>query len=775
MEGSGKLSEKDHAIIAEEESLLQQVQDGIKTTIEKRKINMNLIAKRLEALRDEASTAKTADLPALFDQMNTQRALIERSPDDALPERLSPYFAHMQLEEQGRKRDVLLGHITFLDTAKAPVIDWRHAPVSRIFFNYREGEEYEEELPGRLAEGVVTARRIVTVERGELVHIITPERSYTKDDQNNWIVDNRHALPSLMGGAGTASRSTSIGTGQSGSPSPDIAALLDPEQYRLLNSAVDDPLLILGGAGCGKTTVALHRMAYLNYLDKKRFAQNRMIVIVPEPGLVHLSGKLLRSLHLNQVQITTFEQWISQQARQLIKSLPKRVYKWTPGNVIRFKRHPAVRVAFEELVRQQVDELVKTFEKKLPGSDAAAKLLQKRTDLALLERLELAEKEYIQSLPGQDSKSKQQRIAVVKKFFQETRKNLLNVANDRIDLFSNREMLEWIVKHSDGQLSEGMIDQVLSHSLEQFNKSSQQRYSNIDASKLETIDGKSLAEEDADELAGTIDSEDFAVLLELHFFKAGRASTGKGRLKQYTHMVIDEAQDLAPMERNVLGRTLHPDAAITIAGDSAQQIDPSTSFDSWETVLDELGVTRVSANHLTTTYRSSAPIAAFAHKVLGPIAPRTAPTAIKDGAPVSFSNFKNDGQMSLMLNEALTDLILNEPHASVAIIAKEIETAKKLYDVLRDVPKVRFVPDGDFEFRPGIEITDASQVKGLEFDYVIVPDASYNVYRDKPEDRRLLHVAATRAIHQLWVISQVKPSPIIEGDEFHDQPASAPG
>ena len=756
------LTDEDRKLIAEEEELLKQVQDGIRASFEKRKTNLSRVAQRLEHLRDEAASAKNSDLPALFDQMNTQRALMDRPPEEKLPEPLSPYFAHMKLRENNRNKDVLLGHITFLDTVKTPVIDWRHAPVSRIFFNYREGEEYEEELPGRLAEGTVEARRVLTIERGKLVNIITPAKTLALNEDDEWVVDNRNSMPSLKGGAGQASRSQSIGTGQSGSASPEIAALLDPEQYRLLNSAEDDPLLILGGAGCGKTTVALHRMAYLNYKDKRKFAQSKMIVIVPEQGLVHLSKKLLNSLHLNKVEISTFESWIAKQARFLIKSLPKKIYYWTPGNVIRFKRHPAIRVAFKELVAQQADELSKTIEEKLPGSQKVVGLLRKRTDLAILERLELVEKEYIQELPGDESKSKQQRIAVIKDNFKKYRKQLMDVANDRMDLFSNKDMLDWIAKHSDGQLTESMVKEVLSHSIEQFNRSSSQRYNNIDTTKLETIDGKSLAEDDADELAGTIDSEDFSILLELYFYKAGRAKTGRSRLKQYTQMVIDEAQDLAPLERNVLGRCLHPDAAVTIAGDSAQQIDPSTSFNSWETVLEELGVTRVSANHLTTTYRSSTQIANFAHQVLGPIAPRTKPVSIKEGAPVSLSCFKTDGQMSLMLNEALTDLMLNEPHASVAIIAKEIDTAKKIYDVLRDVPKVRFVPDGDFEFRPGIEITDASQVKGLEFDYVIIPDASYNVYKDKPEDRRLLHVAATRAIHQLWVISLVKESSIID-------------
>ena len=99
--------------------------------------------------------------------------------------------------------------------------------------------------------------------------------------------------------------------------------------------------------------------------------------------------------------------------------------------------------------------------------------------------------------------------------------------------------------------------------------------------------------------------------------------------------------------------------------------------------------------------------------------------------------------------------------ASVAIICKKISTANSIYNAIKDLPKVRLVLDGEFDFSPGVDVTLAGQVKGLEFDYVIVPDASSHIYNDTDEDRRLLHVASTRAIHQLWVVSVVKPSPIL--------------
>jgi DNA helicase-2/ATP-dependent DNA helicase PcrA len=302
--------------------------------------------------------------------------------------------------------------------------------------------------------------------------------------------------------------------------------------------------------------------------------------------------------------------------------------------------------------------------------------------------------------------------------------------------------------------------------MEQLGQNAEQQYSGYATDVLETVDGRSLIDDEKEQsTANTIDVEDFAVLLELHYFKSGKDVSRHGRLKTYAHMVIDEAQDLATVELKVLGRALEDGAAISIAGDAAQQIDPTHSFASWEHVLDELGLPRVHANQLQTTYRSPEPIAAFAHAILGPLAPAQRPKAIRDGLPVARTLFPDEGQMAVFLSDTLTNLMLNEPLASIAIITKSWEYSLSLYKLLEDIPKVRLVEGGEFEFRPGIDITPASEVKGLEFDYVIVPDANINVYIDRPEDRRLLHVAATRAIHQLWIISVGRESLILPAQE----------
>jgi DNA helicase IV len=97
----------------------------------------------------------------------------------------------------------------------------------------------------------------------------------------------------------------------------------------------------------------------------------------------------------------------------------------------------------------------------------------------------------------------------------------------------------------------------------------------------------------------------------------------------------------------------------------------------------------------------------------------------------------------------------------VAVVCATSETARAFHRLLGDLPEARLVLDGDFSFKPGCDVTDVAAVKGLEFDYVVVPDAGVRAYPDEPEARRRLHVAVTRAAHQLWIATTGTPSPLL--------------
>src|SRR5690606_40522360 len=125
------------------------------------------------------------------------------------------------------------------------------------------------------------------------------------------------------------------------------------------------------------------------------------------------------------------------------------------------------------------------------------------------------------------------------------------------------------------------------------------------------------------------------------------------------------------------------------------------------------------------------------------------------------------------LGEALRNLMRREPSASVALITRYPQQAVTYYEGLRvaEVPGVRLVARQDFTFSPGIDVTDVRQVKGLEFDYVILLDPTQQNYPEAIESRHLLHIAATRSAFQLWLVnsgqaSRLLPRSLVEAGEL---------
>jgi DNA helicase-2/ATP-dependent DNA helicase PcrA len=130
---------------------------------------------------------------------------------------------------------------------------------------------------------------------------------------------------------------------------------------------------------------------------------------------------------------------------------------------------------------------------------------------------------------------------------------------------------------------------------------------------------------------------------------------------------------------------------------------------------------------------------------------------------VELFRFTDHGMAVAFLGDVLKELERREPLASVVLLAPDVETAVLYEQGLKaaEVPRLRRVVSHDFRFAPGVEVVPVTAVKGLEFDYVILLEPSARHYPDRPDARRLLHVAATRAIHQLWLTCVETPSPIL--------------
>jgi hypothetical protein len=261
-----------------------------------------------------------------------------------------------------------------------------------------------------------------------------------------------------------------------------------------------------------------------------------------------------------------------------------------------------------------------------------------------------------------------------------------------------------------------------------------------------------------------LDPDDAAILL-----RASQLLRGVER--PFAHLFVDEAQDLSPTRLAVLiahtgvggraGKRGSP--SITLAGDTSQRLYLDNGFGDWRAVLGHLALAHVAVEPLRIAYRSTHEILDLARFAMGPLADPTPPEAPRHGAPVEAFRLPGVGAAVAFLAEALRELASREPRATVALLARFPEQADRYHDGLRraEVPGLRRVRAQEFSFRPGVEVTDVRQVKGLEFDYVVMLDANATSYGRDDESRHLFHIGVTRAAHQLWLVVTGEPTRLI--------------
>lgn len=691
------MSEQQYPIVQEEISLLATIRTKLEERPPESGASEKEIVAELLRLREDMPNAKQEDLGSLFQQFDSLHALLKqirsaRNNDTVDPD--NPYFAHMRLREDGKERDLYLGKVTRIDHGLR-IIDWRNAPIARIFYRYREGDDYAEEVGDRILEGDIVARRSVAIAMGELQRVDAPQGTFTRGKGGAW----SHREPGqaqLAGGQGSSLLKHEKGgaKGRMGNANrqhraekflPDIAALIDPEQFELITRPDSGLVVIRGIAGSGKTTVALHRVAYLAFKDKKHFRPDRMIVIVWGRALRDYISKVLPGLGVDGVKVETWGRWSRNLARKHFPFLPNKVADDTPEIVSRLKLHPAF--------------------------------------LAVMEH-------QVETVPN--------------------KANADGVFEDFLGMFMDLEKLEEILERtSPGVFTRKELERV-------WDWARRQR-----SALTDWVAGDK-------EQGAWLDPEDDALLLRLWQMRVGPLRAKGRHPLAYAHMVVDEVQDLSPLEVAVLIGTLDKRRSITLSGDTQQHIIEQAGFTDWESFLERLGVAGSSeVSTLRVSYRSSHEITSFARKVLGDLAEDDMPpTTTRPGAPVELFRFTDHGACVAFLSEALTELVRREPLASIAVLTPSKGLSHVYAEGLDkgEVPRLRQVHDQNFAFAPGVEVVEVSEIKGLEFDYVVLVEVSAAHYPDNSHARRLLHVGATRAAHQLWLTCVGSASPILRED-----------
>ena len=326
-------------IVDEELALLGHVAAVLESSPEPEPPSEEFIVEELKRIREQLVRGEMDyyERSALNTRWHAQSALLKQLRESRRTPRVdphSPYFAHLRLREGDRVRDLCLGKATCLNHGLR-IVDWRNAPIAKLFYRYRQGEDYEEEVGGRTVCGEIDVRRTVSIRAGALERVDAPEGIYVLDPSHpeGWRQQSKEAAR-RAGGQGAALRVNDagegldrrLGTDHDGAPQrtdkhlPDIAGLIDPEQFALIAREDSGFVAIRGTAGSGKTTVALHRIAYLAYDDPEMESEQTLFVVF-SPALRDYVAHVLPALGVERVKVLTFQEWASARRKHLLPGL----------------------------------------------------------------------------------------------------------------------------------------------------------------------------------------------------------------------------------------------------------------------------------------------------------------------------------------------------------------------------------------------------------------------------------------------------------------------
>ncbi|MCX5745185.1 MAG: AAA family ATPase, partial [Proteobacteria bacterium] len=613
-------------IIGEEERLFGQVQarvamgeEGDRPMVVSSDLDVDLIS-----LRDQIGEARNEDLPPLIEQMTRLAALKARlGGGRQLPVDItSPYFAHLRLKESGKTKDVLVGKRGFIDReSNVSIVDWRNAPISRIYYRYEEGDDYEEEIAGRRVEGMVSARRNISISKGNLRRIGAPQGTFLKDARGTWVTAVGQIAPVLHGGMGKAVRPVAAtgvkgklgvhhGVARADKGLPEIAALIDKEQFELITQPSSGIVVIQGGAGSGKTTVALHRIAYLNFQDPRRFSPRNTLFVVPSNALVRYVAGVLPALGVAGVPVVTYTGWARTTRMRCVPDAPSKYNEDPPDQVSRVKKHPAMIPMLAKVVERRAAEI---------GTEIAT-----YSDAALAEWNRLVRRPVMGRLSGVNSWLKKTELdptvrvsleGLVKRW----RKRAADVVQDWAELMTDATVLGEGFAGTDVTTRD--IERVVAWVKRQLAKPYKPPVDE-EGQPIVDSDGHAYTGDD-DDPAGRFDDEDDPIVLRLIQLVRGMLAPPDGDEISYEHVAIDEAQDRSALEIKVLCDAARaPDGdqtkrSITIAGDTAQRLVFDNNFNGWAELLEQTGQPAI-VRPLKLSYRSTAEVMLLAREILGP-------------------------------------------------------------------------------------------------------------------------------------------------------------
>jgi DNA helicase-2/ATP-dependent DNA helicase PcrA len=716
------ISEEAKALIDEETEILSSVVQSLehqafeqadrlgRETVRARELTAQIVAAR----RDEDKQMLASDEAVSHSLVKSNSKEIE-SIEKLIDK---PYFARVVLEEEvnGSLKNIeyKLGFASNLDCR---IIDWRKAPIARLYYEYNEGDEYLEEIQGRERSGKVVLRNKVHIENARLKRLNCRFGTFVHNG-TDW---------QTAGGRFRDSSDRSYGQ------LPDILSLITPEQFKMITEDADTAILIQGVAGSGKTTVALHRLAWLLHEDNSDLKPEESLILVLNPTLRQYIKQSLPMLEMSKVNVRTFSGWAADALKQLtnVQDTISRPLQAPSLGTQRVKGSMAMLRCIEGYAESQWKRTVEYSEQAVPwnllGNGARQSLEDFRAGksamLPFLENLHRAIKsEALMHAP--DSSEAQ---------------TLSDAAKDVDSVFRRCQLY---------------TKDIL------FILSRPQQLLSTDETKLldKEVIAEALAQTQNHFDSGTIDYLDDALILRLGQLKWGSLFASRIGTPAYRHIVADEVQDFSVPQLAVVVDLVKELYQLTLAGDTAQQTTTEGTFPGWDRLRKfwSMGDDLSRYVQLSISHRSTLPIMRLADHVAGN---RRTKEGRQGRRPLWF-HCRGEGEGVQHIVRWLEKVLEQHPGSLAAVVCANREEAHYAHSLLEPAfgPIVRLGDDTHFTFDEGVCVTFPEQIKGLEFPHVLLWNPSRRSYPTRGRMQNYLYIAITRAEDHLGIVTWSKPT-----------------
>ncbi len=586
----------------------------------------------------------------------------------------SPYFAKIVFESDEGKNDIYIG-LTYLTKNNDNVIyDWR-SPIASVFYDYEQGDA-QYEAPMGIIKGYLHNKRQFTIEDAKIKRVFDSKLN-VQDELLQEVLANK--TDEYM---------------------KNIVNTIQTEQNAIIRNIKDKNLIVQGIAGSGKTSVALHRIAFLLY-KIKNLTSDKVLIFAPNKVFSEYISNVLPELGEENTKETTFSDFLETYITEYnsiesFTSFIERYYKYEglDTDLIRFKQS-------NEIIKV-IDDYIKEYTSKAKFTDDIFNhdlyvekeklnyyLKERYSSIPLFERID----EIAAKISEQEFKSNKSRTRQIKKWLRE----VINIPLDLKEIYKNFYRSKTFKKHYQKDIPESYISR---------------------------LDDKKISYEDACL---------FVYMKSLLKFL--------GNDYQIEQTIIDEAQDYNILQYILLKKILKK-SKFTILGDVNQTINPYYQYKS----LEELkSVFNESVNYieLNKTYRSSPEIIEHANKILG----LSLVSAIRRDTHIPVEFKEEDNLKEQLLNDIKR---LQKDNKSIAIITKTDTESEKIYKLLhKDLDDLVLIKNNSKSFSRTLVTLPSYMAKGLEFDATIIYTKKNNSYTY--DERYLYYVSCTRSQHHLII------------------------